>query len=108
MLRPLEKADGGDALDVVLGSGAPSLPWLLGAGPTDPRLDLHIDTQDMPRLTLEADLAIGAGGSTSWERSVLALPDPDCSSWPPTSVEASAALAEADATSWPGRERSGL
>jgi spore coat polysaccharide biosynthesis predicted glycosyltransferase SpsG len=28
----------------------------------------------MPRLVLEADLAIGAGGSTTWERCVLALP----------------------------------
>ncbi len=28
----------------------------------------------MPRLTLDADLAVGAGGSTSWERCVLALP----------------------------------
>jgi UDP-2,4-diacetamido-2,4,6-trideoxy-beta-L-altropyranose hydrolase len=60
------------ALDVVLGSGAPSLARLRAM--TDPRLTLHVDTQDMPRLTLEADLAVGAGGSTSWERCILALP----------------------------------
>jgi UDP-2,4-diacetamido-2,4,6-trideoxy-beta-L-altropyranose hydrolase len=60
------------ALDVVLGSGAPSLARLRTM--TDPRLTLHVDTQDMPRLTLEADLAVGAGGSTSWERCILALP----------------------------------
>ena len=59
-------------LDVAVGSGAPSLPRLRAL--EDPRLVLHIDTQDMPRLTLNADLAIGAGGSTSWERCVLALP----------------------------------
>ena len=35
---------------------------------------LHVDAQDMPRLTAEADLAVGAGGSTTWERCVLALP----------------------------------
>lgn len=63
---------GGVALDVVLGSGASSLPRLRAV--TDPRLNLHIDTQNMPRLTLEADLAVGAGGSTSWERCILALP----------------------------------
>lgn len=64
---------GGDImLDVVLGGGAPSLPRL--RAPADPRLTLHVDTQDMPRLTLEADLAVGAGGSTSWERCILALP----------------------------------
>jgi UDP-2,4-diacetamido-2,4,6-trideoxy-beta-L-altropyranose hydrolase len=62
------------SLDVVLGSGAPSLPALRGLARTEPRLGLHVDSQDMPRLTLEADLAIGAGGSTSWERCVLALP----------------------------------
>lgn len=60
------------ALDVVVGGGAPSLPRLRAM--SDPRLTLHVDTQAMPQLTLEADLAIGAGGSTSWERCVLALP----------------------------------
>jgi UDP-2,4-diacetamido-2,4,6-trideoxy-beta-L-altropyranose hydrolase len=65
----------GDAvLEVVLGSGAPSLPRLSELAKTEPRLALHVDSQDMPRLTLEADLAVGAGGSTSWERCVLALP----------------------------------
>jgi len=65
----------GDAmLDVVLGSGAPGLPHLRELAAREPRLALHVDTQDMPRLTLEADLAVGAGGSTSWERCVLALP----------------------------------
>lgn len=61
-------------LDIVLGGGAPSLPGLRQRAADDPRLSLHVDTQDMPRLTLEADLAIGAGGSSSWERCVLALP----------------------------------
>lgn len=62
------------ALDVVMGSGAPSLPRLRDLAGHDPRLTLHVDTQDMPRLTLGADLAVGAGGSTSWERCILALP----------------------------------
>ena len=62
------------ALDVVLGAGAPSLPDLRALAAREPRLVLHIDSQDMPRLTLEADFAVGAGGSTSWERCVLALP----------------------------------
>jgi spore coat polysaccharide biosynthesis predicted glycosyltransferase SpsG len=58
----------------VLGSGAPSLPRLRALAEVEPRLVLHVDSQDMPRLTLRADLAVGAGGSTSWERCVLALP----------------------------------
>jgi len=62
------------ALDVVMGGGAPSLTRLRELATREPRLVLHIDTQDMPRLTLEADLAVGAGGSTSWERCILGLP----------------------------------
>jgi hypothetical protein len=61
-------------LDVVVGGQAPSLPALLGLATGDPRLTLHVDSRDMPRLTAQADLAIGAAGSSSWERCVLALP----------------------------------
>jgi len=61
-------------LDVVLGAGAPSLPNLRARAAAEPRLALHVDAQDMPQLTLQADLAVGGGGSSSWERCVLALP----------------------------------
>lgn len=71
LLRPLI---GEAALDVVVGGAAPSLPALRALARRDPRLVLHVDAQDMPQLTLEADLAVGAGGSTTWERCVLALP----------------------------------
>jgi UDP-2,4-diacetamido-2,4,6-trideoxy-beta-L-altropyranose hydrolase len=71
LLRPLA---GEAKLDLVLGGGAPSLPALWALAAEDPRLELHVDTQHMPQLALEADLAIGAGGSTTWERCVLALP----------------------------------
>lgn len=71
LIRPLI---GETVLDVVVGGGAPSLSALRALAEQDRRLALHVDTQDMPRLTLEADLAIGAGGSTTWERCVLALP----------------------------------
>ena len=36
--------------------------------------ELHIQTNKMAELMLEADLAIGAGGSTTWERCCLGLP----------------------------------
>lgn len=61
-------------LDVVVGRRAPSLPALEAMAKADPRIALHVDAQDMARLTLEADIAIGAAGSTTWERCVLALP----------------------------------
>lgn len=65
---------GDRALDIVVGGQAPSLPALRHLAAADPRLTLHVDSRDMPRLTEEADLAIGAAGSSSWERCVLALP----------------------------------
>lgn len=65
----------GDAkLDIVLGGAAPSLLGLWTKAAENPRLELHVDTQHMPELVFDADLAIGAGGSTTWERCVLALP----------------------------------
>lgn len=71
LLRPIV---GEVALDVVLGGAAPSLPTLRALASADPRVTLHVDTPHMPDLILAADLAIGAGGSTAWERCVLALP----------------------------------
>ncbi len=37
-------------------------------------IDLHFSISDMGRMMMEADLAIGAGGTTSWERCCLSLP----------------------------------
>jgi UDP-2,4-diacetamido-2,4,6-trideoxy-beta-L-altropyranose hydrolase len=71
LLRPIV---GAARLDIVLGGGASSLPDLRALAADDPRLELHVDTRRMPELILAADLAIGAGGSTTWERCVLALP----------------------------------
>ncbi|RAK51406.1 UDP-2,4-diacetamido-2,4,6-trideoxy-beta-L-altropyranose hydrolase [Phenylobacterium deserti] len=65
---------GDTGLDVVLGGQAPSLPGLTKIARRDPRLALHVDTPHMARLTAEADIAIGAAGSSVWERCVLGLP----------------------------------
>jgi UDP-2,4-diacetamido-2,4,6-trideoxy-beta-L-altropyranose hydrolase len=61
-------------LDVVVGSAAPSLVALGKIAQRDDRLTLHVDTPDMARLMAEADIGIGAAGSTVWERCVLGLP----------------------------------
>jgi UDP-2,4-diacetamido-2,4,6-trideoxy-beta-L-altropyranose hydrolase len=61
-------------LDIVLGADAPSLPGLTKVARRDPRLTLHVDTPHMARLTAEADAAIGAAGSSTWERCTLGLP----------------------------------
>ena len=61
-------------VDIVLGHGAPSLSTLALLAAHDTRLTLHVDTREMAALTAAADLAIGAGGSSVWERSSLGLP----------------------------------
>jgi UDP-2,4-diacetamido-2,4,6-trideoxy-beta-L-altropyranose hydrolase len=65
----------GDAeLDIVLGQDAPSLPGLTKIARRDARLHLHVDTPHMARLTAEADVGVGAPGSSTWERCALGLP----------------------------------
>lgn len=61
-------------LDIVLGSAAPSAAGLAKVARRDPRLMLHVDTPHMARLTAEADIGIGAPGSSTWERCTLGLP----------------------------------
>ena len=65
---------GDRVLDVVLGAGAPSLVHLRPLSSRDARVKLHVNAQDMPDLTAGADIAIGAGGSSVWERCCLGLP----------------------------------
>lgn len=70
----VERLRGVAAIDVVVGSAAPSVAALQAIAEADPSVTVHVDTRDMARLTAEADIAIGAGGSSSWERCVLGLP----------------------------------
>lgn len=60
---------------VVMGGQAPHLEHVR-AQIADLSLNvrLEVDTAEMARLMVEADLAIGAAGTTSWERCVLGLP----------------------------------
>lgn len=70
----LRQRNGQLTFDVVLGSAAPSLPGLKRIAAHDRRVTLHIDAQDMAELTLNADIAVGAGGGATWERCTLGLP----------------------------------
>jgi len=74
VVERLRRRDGHTAIDIVLGSAAPSLPGLRRIALHDPRMTLHVDTQDMAALTAGADIAIGGAGSATWERCVLGLP----------------------------------
>lgn len=64
-------------VDVVLGAGAPRLRAVeaeVTAMPHPTRLHIDVEAETMAALMAAADIAIGAGGTTSWERCCLGLP----------------------------------
>lgn len=61
-------------LDVVLGESARSLEPLRRLAERDGRIHLHVNTTRVEALMCEADVAVGAGGSSTWERACLGLP----------------------------------
>jgi len=62
------------ATDVIIGSGNVRQPAIRELCQALPGAQLHIQTSDIAELFAAADLAIGAGGATSWERCRLGLP----------------------------------
>ena len=74
VLHLLEPQLDGLEVDVVVGGQAGSLPWLRHLASHDPRVRLHVDTRRMPALIAEADIGVGAGGVSTWERAALGLP----------------------------------
>jgi UDP-2,4-diacetamido-2,4,6-trideoxy-beta-L-altropyranose hydrolase len=62
-------------IDVVLGGSSPNRETVAAlVSACEGRARLHLDTPHMAALMTEADLAIGACGTSSWERCVLGLP----------------------------------
>lgn len=62
-------------INVVLGGKAPHLQKAIAlAEKSDLEISFSTDVTDMAERMLVADLAIGAGGGTSWERCCLGLP----------------------------------
>lgn len=62
-------------VDIVLGSAAPHLARVRALAAALPRPGRVLcDVSDMAGLMAGADLAFGAGGTTSWERCCLGLP----------------------------------
>jgi UDP-2,4-diacetamido-2,4,6-trideoxy-beta-L-altropyranose hydrolase len=62
------------AVDVVVGSLHPERAEVAALIATHPDWTLHVDSPDMAVLMARADLALGAGGSATWERLALGLP----------------------------------
>lgn len=74
VLDRLRPRIGDMGLDVVIGAEAPSRAGLERVARHDVRVTIHVDTPDMALLIANADLAVGAAGSTTWERCTLGLP----------------------------------
>ena len=74
VVRALTPALDEARLDVAIGGEAASLPALRALAAGDRRIRLWIDNAEMASLTADADVAIGAGGSSVWERAVVGLP----------------------------------
>jgi len=60
--------------DIVVGSANPHLSLLQQLCEEDHRLTLHIQTPGMAGLMAKAQLMIGGGGATHWERCAMGLP----------------------------------
>ncbi|QUD89938.1 UDP-2,4-diacetamido-2,4,6-trideoxy-beta-L-altropyranose hydrolase [Phenylobacterium montanum] len=74
VLEAIQPVLGERQVDVVLGGSAAGLDRVLKLAEADRRLEVHVDTRAMSALTAAADLAVGAGGSSTWERCCLGLP----------------------------------
>jgi len=61
-------------LEVLATSCAQSLADLRKRAAYEPRVRLHVDELDVAELMIECDVAIGAAGTTAWERCCLGLP----------------------------------
>ena len=61
-------------LDVAIGAEAASREALVRLAHNDRRIHLHVDTDEMASLMADADVAVGAGGSSTWERATVGLP----------------------------------
>jgi UDP-2,4-diacetamido-2,4,6-trideoxy-beta-L-altropyranose hydrolase len=60
--------------DVAVGAQAPSLAALQALAAGDPGVVVYVETADAAALMGQADLAVGAGGGSAWERCCLGLP----------------------------------
>ena len=74
VVRALLRMNSTFLIDVVIGVTAPSKEALERLATQEPRLCVHVAPTSMASLIAAADLAIGAGGTTSWERCCLGLP----------------------------------
>jgi UDP-2,4-diacetamido-2,4,6-trideoxy-beta-L-altropyranose hydrolase len=61
-------------VDVVVGGSNPNQEEIAELCSTLPNFNYYCQVENMAELMVRADLALGAGGATTWERSYLGLP----------------------------------
>lgn len=61
-------------VDVVIGSAHPARDELFSRCAARPGTRLHVDTTQVAELMAAADLAVGAGGTATWERCATGVP----------------------------------
>ncbi|MCB9989383.1 MAG: UDP-2,4-diacetamido-2,4,6-trideoxy-beta-L-altropyranose hydrolase [Rhodospirillales bacterium] len=75
VLQALEAISRPLNVDVVMGGGAPHLSHVREqVAVSHHDISLHVNAHNVAALMVDADLAIGAGGTSSWERCCLGLP----------------------------------
>lgn len=74
VLAAIEKNSGTLSFDLFTSSLNPALEELRGKVATLSNVTLHVDSQEMAKHLSSADLAIGAGGISAWERCCLGVP----------------------------------
>ncbi|GAM09647.1 UDP-2,4-diacetamido-2,4, 6-trideoxy-beta-L-altropyranose hydrolase [Geobacter sp. OR-1] len=62
------------SIDVVVGAANPQLAEIKALCHEMPQVSFHFQVDNMAELMARADLAVGAGGTTTWERCFLGLP----------------------------------
>ena len=74
IVREILRREPALAIDCVLGANSTSLEAIAGLAKSGADVACHIDPPSMAALMVEADIAIGAAGTTVWERCCLGLP----------------------------------
>lgn len=90
------------AVDVVLGANHPAAAAVSTLVTARPHTTLHTDLPSLAGLMARADLAVGAGGTTTWERLCLELPSVVVT-LAANQEEPTASLAAAGLVNWAGR-----
>ncbi|KKM12352.1 hypothetical protein SY88_04175 [Clostridiales bacterium PH28_bin88] len=85
------------AVDAVVGGANPHVEQVKRLCSVMPNVNFYCQVDNMAQLMADADLAIGAGGSATWERCILGLPSITLVV-APNQLEATASVAGAGAT----------